>query len=87
MDDDLPESGFDVAEMLRVAVIFGLLAVDAWILWDAVKERPEMLVLRARVREMVEAPIRRYREIRRAEKHVVWEAIDVVSSEAKEERP
>lgn len=74
VDDDR-----DLSEFLRLAVIFGLLAVDCWILWDAVKERPEMLVLRAKARELVVGPWRKYKETRKAESHVVWEAMEVVS--------
>lgn len=80
------ETRADLAEYLRLSLIFGLLVIDAWIMWEAVKDRPDMLVWRQKIHDAIAKPWQRYREMRRAEKHTVWEAIQVVEAQ-KEEQP
>lgn len=84
MDEEIDERA-DLAEYLRLTLIFGLLVLDAWIMWEAVKDRPDVLVLRQRVREAVTGPWQRYQAQRKAERHVVYEAMEVVGE--KEEQP
>jgi len=84
MDDD--SDGPDLAEYVRLSLIFALLAIDVFIMWEAVKDRPDMLVLRQKLHDAIARPWHRYRELRKAEKHVVWEAMGVVEGD-KEEQP
>lgn len=72
------DEGTDLSEWVRIAIIGALLVIDASIIWIQVKDRPEVLVWRAKVKEAIAGPIRRRKEHRRAESHVVWEAIEVV---------
>lgn len=79
-ESDTEHEGLDerVGEYVRVAVILALLAVDLLIIYDQIKDRPDVVAWRARMAGAVAGPLRRARELRRAEKHVVWEAISVV---------
>lgn len=69
------ETGADLAEFVRLSLIFALLAIDAWIMWEAVKDRPDVLVVRQKVRDAIAGPWHRYRKQRSAERHVVHEAM------------
>jgi hypothetical protein len=68
----------DLAEYVRIAIIFGLLVVDLLIVYEQIKDRPEFLIWRAKVTNAVTGPFKRHREQRRAESRVVWEAIQAV---------
>ena len=73
----------DPTEALRIAIMAIGLVLNAWIMWDYLKERPEILVLRRRV-EMwwarnVTSPEKRARALRKAEAETVWEAMGVVA--------
>lgn len=75
------ETGADLAEIVRVSLIFALLAIDAWIMWEAVKDRPDMLVMRQKIRDAIAGPWKRYRDQRSAERHVVHEAMMALDHE------
>lgn len=79
------EPGADLAEYVRLTLIFGLLALDAFIMWQAVKDRPDVLVFRQRVRDAIAGPWNRYRRQRSAERHVVHEAMMVVEEVASDD--
>lgn len=74
------DEGPDFSEALRIAVIVALLVVDVSIIWVQIKDRPDVVVWRAKMQEAVMGPIRRRRAQRKAESHVVWEAIEVVEA-------
>jgi hypothetical protein len=74
----------DLAEWVRIAIICSLLAVDLIIVWEQVKDRPDVVIWRARITEAFVGPFRRARERRRAESRVVWEAMQAVEQEKSE---
>lgn len=78
------ETGADLAEFVRLSLIFALLAIDAWIMWEAVKDRPDVLVMRHKIRDAIAGPWKRYRDQRSAERHVVHEAMMVVDGSEQE---
>ena len=67
-----------LGEYIRVALMVTLLAVDLLIIYEQVKDRPDVIAARARLVAAVSGRLKRARELRRAERHVVWEAIGVV---------
>lgn len=83
--DEEEDRAADLAEYLRLGMMLALAAVNLWMMWDAVKERPDVLVMRQRVRDAIAGRWRQYRDMRRAEKHVVFEAMQAVTE--KEEQP
>jgi len=70
-----------LGEYLRVAIMVALLAVDLLIIYEQVKDRPDVVAARARLAAAISGRLKRARELRRAERHVVWEAIGVVEQE------
>lgn len=74
----------DPTEVIRLAIMAAGLAINAVILWDYIKERPEMLVLRRRLelwwQRNVTLPERAARALRKAEAETVFEAIGVVEN-------
>lgn len=79
VDDGLDEGR--VGEWVRVAVMLGLLAVDLVIIYEQVKDRPDVMAARARLVAALERRMRKVRDLRRAERQVVWEAMNVVGTE------
>ena len=67
-----------LGEYIRVALMVTLLAVDLLIIYEQVKDRPDVIAARARLVAAISGRLKRARELRRAERHVVWEAIGVV---------
>jgi len=67
-----------LGEYIRVAIMAALLAVDLLIIYEQVKDRPDVMAARARLAAAISGRLKRARELRRAERHVVWEAIGVV---------
>lgn len=78
MDDERA----DLAEWVRIAIIFGLLAADLAIIYVQVKDRPEFVIWRDRLTNAVVGPMRRRREQRSQEAHVVFEAMEALDQEA-----
>ena len=74
----------DPTEVIRLAIMGVGLAINAIILWDYIKERPEMLVLRRRIelwwQRNVTNPEKAARALKRAEGEVVFEAMGVVEN-------
>jgi hypothetical protein len=72
----------DPTEAIRIAVMAVGLALNLWIMWDYLKDRPEMLVLKHRMttwwNRNVTDPERRARALRKAEAETVFEAMGVV---------
>lgn len=72
----------DPTEVIRLAIMAVGLAINAVILWDYIKERPEMLVLRRRVemwwQRNVTNPEKAARALKKAEGEVVFEALGIV---------
>lgn len=69
-----------VGEYVRVAIMVALLAVDLLIIYEQIKDRPDVVAWRNRMGTAVSSRVKKARELRRAEKHVVWEAMGVVES-------
>ena len=70
-----------LGEYIRVALMVTLLAVDLLIIYEQVKDRPDVVAWRGRISAAISGRLKRARELRRAERHVVWEAIGVVEQE------
>ena len=72
----------DPTEAIRIAIMVVGLALNLWIMWDYMKDRPEVMVTRSRVRawwdKNVSGPERRARWLRKAEGETVYEAITIV---------
>lgn len=81
MDDESPDLADNLAEWVRVALIFGLLAVDLLIIYEQVKDRPDFVIWRDRITKAIVGPFQRRSEQRRAEKHVVFEAMEALTDQ------
>ncbi len=73
----------DPTEALRIAIMVVGLVLNAWIMWDYLKERPEVLVMKHRAARWwernVTSPEKRARALRLAEGETVFEAIGIVT--------
>ena len=87
--DDVETAGEEIerdpTEVIRLAIMAVGLAINAVILWDYIKERPEMLVLRRRVemwwQRNVTNPEQRAKALRKAEAETVFEAMNVLGGD------
>jgi hypothetical protein len=82
-EDDVAEDR-DPTEWIRLALICFGLALNAWVIWDAVKERPEVLVWRQRWHDLLAERREAKAEARRIdleEKKTVFEAIQIVEGD------
>jgi len=68
----------DSAEVVRVAILIVGLAINAYILWDYISERTEVLIFRRRLSEWWEQRTAKAKALCRAEIEVVNEATRVV---------
>jgi hypothetical protein len=75
----------DVAEVIRVGLVVAALALNAWIMWDYIKEQPEWKVFQRRAtilwRKVITTPQEQAAKLRRMERETVFEAIQVVDEE------
>ena len=80
--EERTDPGWDVIEGIRVALILVGLAINVYLMWDYVKDRPEVEVTRKRVQgwweRAVAAPLNAESKLRRMENQAVYEAIQVV---------
>jgi hypothetical protein len=76
------EEGTDTAEKIRLAIIMVGLALNCWVMWDYLSDRPEIQIMKARAKKWwdkaVEAPAREAKKMRRAEAETVFEALTIV---------
>jgi hypothetical protein len=72
----------DPTEVLRLIIMGIGLALNAVIMWDFLKERPEVLVMRQRLKNLwarhITNPEKAAKALRRAEGETVFEAINIV---------
>lgn len=55
--------------------------LSLWVLWDYIKDMPDVVVYRERVKGFLETQVgrlRKSRDIEKAERHAVFEAIQIV---------
>ena len=80
--EERTDPGWDVIEGIRVALILVGLAINVYLMWDYVKDRPEVEMTRRRVQgwweRAVAAPLNAESKLRRMENQAVYEAIQVV---------
>jgi hypothetical protein len=80
------EEEVDATEALRICVMVIGLVINAVIMWDYLKDRPDVMVARQRLRNLwakhVTKPEKEARELRLATGEVVFEAITIVEGAA-----
>ncbi len=80
-DDELER----VERRLRLVVNLASAAFTLYVIWDYMKDRPQLAVWRARVENFVkiniDKPLEARRKMRKAESEVVFEAIQAVSGD------
>jgi hypothetical protein len=77
-DVDDEYGAFDV--VVKVLIVAGLVA-NLWVAWDWIRRDPEHQLMVDKVRERLLTPLRREKDIRRAAKHVVFDATQIVEDE------
>lgn len=70
-----------VERKLRVVMNLASLALSLYVIWDYVRDKPEVLVWKQRIADAVRKPIEARRTIRKAKAEVVFEAMQVVADE------
>jgi len=79
---DTTTSERDPAEAVRIALLVIGLAFNAWVMWDYIRERPEVMIARRRLEQWwhrrVVAPEQRARDLRRMEGETIMEAMTIV---------
>jgi len=77
-----PTDTRDPAEMVRVAILVLGLALNVWMMWDYLRERPDVMIARRRLemwwKRHVQDPERRAQEMRRMEGEMPFEATSIV---------
>ena len=72
----------DPTETIRIALMVVGMALNLWLMWDYMKDRPEMLIARRRVETWwehnISGPEARLRALRKAEAETVFEALTIV---------
>jgi hypothetical protein len=80
--DDVETDETDPTEALRIAIMVVGLALNVWVMWDVLKDRPEIMVAKRRVAmwwdRHVAGPERRAKAMRKAEAETVFEAMGVL---------
>ncbi len=83
-DDEAPPR--DLAEVVRVTLVLAALALNVWVMWDYLRERPEWVVARGRLTQwwakVVITPQAAAARIRKMERETVFEALQIVDGEA-----
>ena len=74
----------DPTEAIRVVIMIIGVALNVVIVWDYLKDRPDVMIARQRLKNLwtkhVTNPEKRARDLRRAEGETVFEAINIVES-------
>lgn len=77
---------YEAAEILRIGLILAILALNVYLAWDYVSEQPDWQVTKRKVAawwgKVVVAPQEAASRMRKAEKQVVFEAMQVVDGQA-----
>lgn len=76
MDDEY--AAFD--RVVQVLIVAGLV-LNLWIAWDWIKRDPENRAAFDRAKDLILGPLRRSRDIKKAERHVVFEAGQIVEED------
>jgi hypothetical protein len=80
------EAPRDLSEAVRVGLVLVALALNIWIMWDYVRDRPEILAARGRIVQwwgkVVVTPQAAAARVRKMERETVFEALQIVDGEA-----
>lgn len=80
MAEEETEEYPDVLEALRIGLVIVALALQAYLMWDYVKDRPEVEVTRRRMAAWWNNVAHQHQRMRKMEHETVFEAIQVVDN-------